>query len=50
MIWQNNTIGVDGVKIDGFTKEEIYGSGEFDPPKDWKDFVIGIEDGVIVEE
>jgi len=48
-IWQNNRLGIDGVKIDGFTKDQIYGSGEFDPPSDWKDFVIRKRDGVIVE-
>ena len=49
MIWKNITLGVDGVKIDGFTNDQIYGSGEFDPPSDWKDFVIRKKDGVNVE-
>lgn len=49
MIWKNNTLGVDGVKIDGFTNDQIYGSGEFDPPSNWKDFVIRKRDGVNVE-
>lgn len=38
--WANAELGIDGVIINEFTDNKISGSGEFDPPGGWKDFLI----------
>jgi hypothetical protein len=45
IIWKNDHLGIDGVIIDSFSKDKIYGSGEWDPPGGWKDFVIDLKTG-----
>jgi outer membrane protein assembly factor BamB len=45
VIWSNNNIGVDGIIIEQFTSTEISGSGEWDPPGGWKDFVLDKKTG-----
>lgn len=47
VLWQNQQLGIDGVVIHDFTGNEIRGSGEWDPPGGWKDFVLNLETGKI---
>jgi len=44
-LWSNNKLGIDGVIINDFRSSEIYGSGEWNPPGGWKDFVIDKKTG-----
>jgi outer membrane protein assembly factor BamB len=45
MLWQNKILGIDGVFISNFRDEVIVGSGQWDPPDGWKDFVLNKETG-----
>lgn len=45
IIWQSDVVGFDGVVIDKFTDDNIYGQGEYDPPGGWKDFILDIKTG-----
>ncbi|HEV8286074.1 MAG TPA: hypothetical protein VGQ09_17315 [Chitinophagaceae bacterium] len=45
IIWKNESLGIDGVYISEFDDKKIYGSGEWDPPGGWKDFVLDINSG-----
>ena len=40
LVWENTNLGVDGILIDHFTPDKIYGSAEHDPPEGWKDFIV----------
>ena len=44
-IWRHTNLGIDGVNIEKFTENEVYGSGEWDPPGGWVDFVLDIKTG-----
>lgn len=48
-IWRNTNLGIDGVIIIEFTDNEIYGSGEWDPPGGWVDFILDLRTGRKVE-
>ena len=39
-IWSNKALGIDGVVVNSFTDTKIHGSGEYDPPGGWIDFVL----------
>lgn len=43
--WQNNELGIDGVEINKFDNQYLYGSGEWDPPGGWIDFILDKETG-----
>src|SRR5688572_30155942 len=45
LVWQNGNLGIDGVLIERFDGGRIYGSGEWDPPGGWENFVLDIETG-----
>ncbi len=45
IIWSNDGLGIDGVTIDKFNESEIHGSGEWDPPNGWRDFVLDKQTG-----
>ena len=47
IIWQNNNLGIDGVIINDFTNSKIFGSGEWDPPGGWRDFILDKQTGLI---
>jgi len=38
--WKTSNLGIDGVLIHDFDQDRIHGSGEFDPPGGWLDFVL----------
>ena len=40
MIWKNSGLGIDGVFISAFDEEKIHGSGQWDPPDGWRDFIL----------
>jgi hypothetical protein len=40
MIWKNSNLGIDGVFISDFDKDKIVGSGQWDPPGGWRDFIL----------
>lgn len=44
-IWENLTLAIDGVVINLFETNKIFGSGEQNPPGGWEDFVLDIETG-----
>ena len=46
IIWQNNSLGIDGVIIQEFHENKIIGSGEWDPPGGWRDFVLDRQTGI----
>jgi len=45
IIWVNNSLGIDGVIIEKFDTDKIYGSGEWNPPGGWRNFVLDINTG-----
>jgi hypothetical protein len=46
--WRNRSLGIDGVTIEKIEDSKIYGSGEWDPPGGWKDFVIETKTGKLL--
>jgi len=50
ILWSNNKLGIDGVIINDFGKNEISGSGEWDPPGGWEDFTIDKKTGKKIEK
>jgi hypothetical protein len=46
--WYNDGIAIDGVIIDEFTEDRIYGSGEWDPPGGWREFILDKKTGVLL--
>jgi len=45
IIWKNESLGIDGVFISKFDEGKIYGSGEWDPPGGWRDFILDKNNG-----
>ena len=45
IIWHNENLGIDGVIIDKFTENQIFGGGAWDPPGGWKVFVLNKKTG-----
>lgn len=50
LIWKNSSLGIDGVFIEKFTDDNIYGSGEWDPPGGWRDFILERRSGRYIKE
>jgi hypothetical protein len=48
LIWKNESLGIDGVYISKFEDKKIYGSGEWDPPGGWRDFILDKNNGRII--
>jgi hypothetical protein len=46
LLWQNNNLAIDGVIINNFTDNNIFGSGEWDPPGGWLDFILDKHTGI----
>lgn len=46
--WANTTLGIDGVVINEFTEYQILGSGEFDPPDGWENFILDKQTGMTI--
>ena len=44
--WHNSSLAIDGVIINEFANNKILGSGEWDPPGGWQDFVLDRQTGV----
>jgi hypothetical protein len=45
ILWQNTNIAIDGVIIEMFEADKIYGKGELDPPGGWQNFVLDFSTG-----
>ncbi len=45
LLWKNSNLGIDGVIIEKFIDSKIYGSGEWDPPGGWRDFILDAKTG-----
>ena len=43
--WHRESLGIDGIIIEKFTQGQIFGSGEWDPPGGWQDFVLDKKTG-----
>jgi hypothetical protein len=50
LIWQSPSLGADGILIERFNGNRIHGSGECDPPGGWKDFVLDITTGKLIND
>lgn len=48
-LWSNNNLGIDGVIINDFVDNKILGSGEWDPPGGWRDFILDKQTGTSIE-
>lgn len=44
-VWQNNNLGIDGVRINHIADHQLHGSGEWDPPGGWREFVLDLATG-----
>jgi hypothetical protein len=40
ILWENSNLGIDGVIINRFDEDNIYGEGEWDPPGGWRPFTL----------
>lgn len=40
ILWSNTTLGIDGVIVMNITDNQIFGSGQCDPPDGWIDFLL----------
>lgn len=40
ILWENGDLGIDGVIINRFDEDNIYGRGEWDPPGGWRAFTL----------
>ena len=47
ILWQNKTLGIDGVIVNDFTNDSIFGSGEWDPPGGWQNFILDKQTGAV---
>ena len=47
ILWKNRSLGIDGVIINNFSDDNIFGSGECDPPGGWVDFILDKQTGRI---
>jgi len=45
LVWESDVLGIDGVIINDIKDDLILGSGEYDPPGGWEDFVVKVNDG-----
>jgi hypothetical protein len=45
LLWKRDGLGLDGVVVHDGTGERIAGSGEWDPPGGWRDFLLNAADG-----
>jgi hypothetical protein len=50
VVWQNTNLGIDGVIVEKFQGGKIYGSGEWDPPGGWIDFILEEKTGIKLKE
>ena len=44
--WHKNSLAIDGVIIDKFTEDRIYGRGDWDPPGGWREFTLDKKTGI----
>ena len=49
IIWQTKDLGIDGVIINEFTNNKILGSGEWDPPGGWRNFILHKQTGFTIK-
>lgn len=47
--WCNRQLANDGVIVNEFTDQKISGSGDFDPPGGWKDFILDKATGIKIK-
>lgn len=50
VLWRTSGLGIDGVIVQEFTDEKIFGSGECDPPGGWQDFILDLKTGKVIKE
>ena len=48
LTWENRNLGIDSVYISDFDNEKIYGSGEWNHPEGWRDFILDKRNGYII--
>ncbi|MEO7495921.1 MAG: hypothetical protein ABIT83_05275 [Massilia sp.] len=48
LLWQSTNLGIDGVVIHDASSTQIEGSGEWDPPGGWEDFVLSTSTGELI--
>jgi hypothetical protein len=50
IIWVNTSLGIDGIIIERFSDDKIFGSGEWNPPGGWVHFVLELSAGKNVKD
>ncbi len=50
IVWRNDELGLDGVLVFDIEGDVIDGQGEWDPPGGWREFLVSLETGDILEE
>ena len=45
VLWQTDDLGIDGVVINDFKDDTIFGEGEYDPPNGLEPFILDIKTG-----
>ena len=49
IIWQNKNLAIDGVIINDFISNKILGSGQWDPPGGWRNFILDKQTGLAIK-
>jgi hypothetical protein len=47
ILWANGNLGIDGVVINRFDEDNIYGEGEWEPPSGWQNFTLEKKTGCL---
>lgn len=48
IVWQNDQLGIDGVILERWDGPQILGTGEWDPPGGWRNFVVDKQTGLLI--
>ncbi len=43
--WVSDSLGIDGIVLSRITQTELFGSGEWDPPGGWENFILNRKTG-----
>jgi len=49
IVWHNDSLAIDGVVLEEWDGPHLVGSGDFDPPDGWEDFVLDKHTGQLIK-
>jgi hypothetical protein len=45
IVWRSELLAIDGVVIEKVSDGKVFGEGEWNPPRGWRQFSINLSDG-----